>query len=489
VTLRARWVTLRARWVTFRCPLRGGREGWLRRESCHARQCDGRPGVCTSGASGEAAFSTPSAPLTSASASSRWQVRKLQAAVDRKDLEAAAAMAAEQVERIHARLSCDGAFRDEYLRLMRKQNPRRYAEAEAPGVEGGAEAAPEVSLLGDAESWVTLRARWVTLRARWVTLRARWVTLRARWGTLRASGVTFRRRTPSRTRRLWRQLRPKPRCGSLSLVSLRLSLSVSPSLSLPSRSRSRSLAHAQCLSPPLTLSPTLPSLQAFIDSIMAAPTNVEKLADAAAALESTQPVTVLPPLRAAKAEKEAAVKAEAKQEEAKPKKVVPPEEANRGRKAADLPKEVLRLLEEGKSAGDDEDTSSLSRAKAEEAEERKRRLVAKAAKAKAAGEERSAEESRKKAERKKTAKQGGGGGVVEKEQVAAVAQHAEAAVVEEAADKKEAAKPAVRRKKGKGGKVVVESPWAAQRKQVERWGKIGGAVLVLLMALCWMLFF
>jgi hypothetical protein len=28
-------------------------------------------------------------------------------------------------------------------------------------------------LLGDAKSWVTLRARWVTLTARWVTLRAR----------------------------------------------------------------------------------------------------------------------------------------------------------------------------------------------------------------------------------------------------------------------------------------------------------------------------
>jgi hypothetical protein len=69
----------------------------------------------------------------------RRQVRKVQAAVERKDLEVAAAMAAEQVERIHARLTSDAAFREEYLRLMRKQNPRRYAEAEALEDLGGAD--------------------------------------------------------------------------------------------------------------------------------------------------------------------------------------------------------------------------------------------------------------------------------------------------------------------------------------------------------------
>jgi len=377
-------------------------------------------------------------------------VRKLQAAVERKDLEVAAAMAAEQVERIHARLTADAAFREEYLRLMRKQNPRRYAETEAADDQGGAEE-----------------------------------------GTAAEAA--------------------KPDKAAMEAAKAKA--------------------------------------KALIDSIMAAPkaTTTEKKTDTVAEeapKEAPQAAAAAaaPAVKEVKAVK-AAVKAAPKPKVAKPEVRVEvacrgcvsrlrrgcregglgtrgtsgesvvwsccanrltdgrgerraQQELNRGRKAADLPKEVLRLLETEKGAsGDEEDVSSLSRAKAEEAEERKRRLAAKAAKAKAAAEEKVVEGMRKKAERKSRAK-GGGGAEAAAAAAAATAAvertEAEAAAAagpsNAAVERTEAAKPALRRKRGKGGKVMVETPWAAQRKQMERYGLVGMAVLLVLLML-WAMFF
>lgn len=47
---------------------------------------------------------------------------------EKKDLEAAERLSTEQVERVHERLATDAVFREEYFRLMQKQNPRRYID-------------------------------------------------------------------------------------------------------------------------------------------------------------------------------------------------------------------------------------------------------------------------------------------------------------------------------------------------------------------------
>jgi hypothetical protein len=63
----------------------------------------------------------------------RRLIRKTRELVEKKEFETAESLSHQQVERIHTRLSTDDTFREEYFRLMRKQNPRRYlAETEDP---------------------------------------------------------------------------------------------------------------------------------------------------------------------------------------------------------------------------------------------------------------------------------------------------------------------------------------------------------------------
>eukprot|EP00240_Pyramimonas_obovata_P001267 CAMPEP_0118942838 /NCGR_PEP_ID=MMETSP1169-20130426/36959_1 /TAXON_ID=36882 /ORGANISM="Pyramimonas obovata, Strain CCMP722" /LENGTH=489 /DNA_ID=CAMNT_0006887931 /DNA_START=82 /DNA_END=1547 /DNA_ORIENTATION=- len=67
----------------------------------------------------------------------RRLIKKLKDLAEKKDYEAAEALSQQQLERIHARLTNDAGYREEYFRLMRKQNPRRYLDAaddaDAPG--------------------------------------------------------------------------------------------------------------------------------------------------------------------------------------------------------------------------------------------------------------------------------------------------------------------------------------------------------------------
>jgi len=60
----------------------------------------------------------------------RRLIRKLRELVEKKDYEAADLFSSEHLERVHGRLSTDAAYREEYLRLMRKQNPRRYFDSD-----------------------------------------------------------------------------------------------------------------------------------------------------------------------------------------------------------------------------------------------------------------------------------------------------------------------------------------------------------------------
>ncbi|KAK3265663.1 hypothetical protein CYMTET_25672 [Cymbomonas tetramitiformis] len=56
------------------------------------------------------------------------KLKELAQDAEKKDIEAAEQLSTEQVERVHERLATDAVFREEYFRLMQKQNPRRYID-------------------------------------------------------------------------------------------------------------------------------------------------------------------------------------------------------------------------------------------------------------------------------------------------------------------------------------------------------------------------
>ena len=63
------------------------------------------------------------------------------------------------MERIHTRLSSDDSYREEYFRLMRKQNPRRYAEVEVDAELDHPAATPSGNTELDAATKESARAK------------------------------------------------------------------------------------------------------------------------------------------------------------------------------------------------------------------------------------------------------------------------------------------------------------------------------------------